>query len=345
MNKKDITGNAAPSGKRIKLADALPLETPLVVQIFDIYACNLACKFCSYGLPKEKRPVLSTKKVMDIRLYKKIIDDMTGFKNKIKLLRFCGAGESLLDKNIVEMIQYGMDKMVAERIELITNGILLTHEMSTAILNTGLSLIRISIYGVSAKTYKEMCCADVDFNKIVDNIRFFHKENIRLGKKTRIYIKSMDCVLNGPEEEAKFIELFGDYCDTYAIEKVRPNVAGIDYSQWIKDETLDSNALAIKLPPISVCPQPFHLITICPDGRVVPCSCESMTGVGNCSEDSIVDIWQGKALRQLQFLMLDGHKSVGGVCEDCNIVQCRPFPEDILDNYAEILKKKYENNI
>ncbi len=341
MTEKNITGRSGPTGARIKLADVIPLDAPLIVQIFDIYACNLSCKFCHYGLPKEKRPKLTTKKLMDLDLYKKIIDEMQGFGKKIKLLRFCGAGESLLDKNIVEMIGYASEKNIAEKIELITNGLLLTPDMSRALIQAGLSQLRVSIYGLSSEKYLDICNTRVDFDEIVNQVRFFYEENKRLGSKTKIYIKTMDCTLDNQNDEKKFVQLFEKYCDIYAIESVVPNVQGIDYSVWLKEGTPNYNALGVILPPIRVCPQPFHLITICPDGRVVPCSNENMIGVGDCNEQTLTEIWKGEKLRQCQYRMLDGSVAYGGVCEKCTIVQCRPFPEDILDNDVERLKKIY----
>lgn len=338
---KDITGRAAPTGARIRLADAVPLQAPLIVQIFNIYVCNLSCWFCHFGLPREKRPKLTTKAVMALGLYKKIIDDMKVFPTRLKLLRFCGAGESLLDRNIVEMVRYAVDSGVAERVELITNGILLTPEMSTALISAGLTQIRISIYGMSSQKYREACGAEVDFDQIVRNVKFFWAEKQRLGGP-RVYVKTMNCVLDGERDAAEFIRLFGDCCDVYAVESVVPNVQGVDYSAWLKDGTPDYNALGVKLPPIQVCPQPYHLLTICPDGRVVPCSNESMAGVGDCNRESLTDIWRGTLLRQCQRKMLDGSVAYGGVCATCSIVQCRPFPEDILDQDAERLKVLFD---
>lgn len=341
MTEKNITGLSAPTGARIKLAEAIPLKTPLIVQIFDIYACNLSCKFCHYGLPKEKRPKLTTKNLMSLNLYKKIINEMQGFEQKIKLLRFCGAGESLLDKNIVEMVRYATEKQVTEKIELITNGLLLTSEMSRELIQAGLTQLRVSIYGLSSEKYLDICGAKVNFDEIVNNVRFFYEENKRCGSKTKIYVKTMNCTLDSPEDEKKFVDLFQKYCDIYAIESVVPNVQGIDYSTWIKEGTPHYNALGVTLPSIQVCPQPFHLITICPDGRVVPCSNETMMGIGDCNTQTITDIWQGDILRRCQYKMLNGSVAFGGVCANCSIVQCRPFPEDILDNDVERLKKLY----
>jgi radical SAM protein with 4Fe4S-binding SPASM domain len=342
MEEKNITGRSAPTGTRIKLADALPLDVPLVVQIFHIYACNLSCRFCHYGLPKAKRPFLTSKKIMDMALFKKCIDDMADFAKKLKLLRFCGTGESLLDKNIVEMVRYAAKRRVADVIELITNATLLTHEVSTALIEAGLSRLRVSIYGVSASTYKELCGADIDFDRILDNVGFFYKENVKLGGKTTVYIKTMDCALKDKEEETRFIELFGDHCDIYSVELVRPNVPGIDYSAWLEEERPAENASGIKLPIINVCPQPFHLLTICPDGRVMPCTCDFMTSMGQCADQSLKNIWLGDTLRRFQRSMLDGSANAGDICKQCSIVQCRPFPEDILDHDVERLKSIYD---
>lgn len=341
MKEKNITGKSAPSGARLKLAEVLPLDTPLVIQIFNIYACNLSCRFCHYGLPREKRPFLTSRPKMDLDHYKKCIDDLTAFKHRIKLLRFCGTGESLLDKNLVEMIRYASHKQVAQSIELITNAVLLTKELSTALIHSGLSRLRVSIYGLSSATYKELCQVEVDFDRIVDNVRFYYEENARFGRKSTVYVKTMDCALRSKEEEARFVELFSNYCDIYSIELVRPNVPGIDYSVWLDEERPAANALGIKLPTISVCPQPFHLLTICPDGRVVPCTCDFMFSVGDTVKQSLSEIWFGETLRRFQHRMLEGNANAGEICAGCSIVQCRPFPEDILDADVERLKKLY----
>ena len=338
MSNKDISNISAPTGQRIKLADAIPLAAPLIVQIFDIYACNLACKFCHYGLEKEKRPQLTTKPIMELALFKKVVDEMTQFPVKIKMLRFCGAGESLLDGNIVEMVRYAAEKQVAEKMELITNAILLTPNMSVDLIEAGLERLRVSIYGLSSKKYREITDRDVDFEELIHNVRFFYEEKQRRNPNIKMYVKTMDCCLEEDGEKEKFIDLFADYCDSYAIETVVPNVQGLDYSMWL-DGVPKHNALGFELPEISICPQPYHLVTICPDGRVVPCTNESMMGVGDCNTQSFIDIWNGPILKECQKQMIGGSKNFGGVCSSCAIVQCRPFPEDILDDDADRLKK------
>jgi len=274
---------------------------------------------------------------MELSLFKKIIDEMTQFPVKVKMLRFCGAGESLLDKNIIEMVRYAAEKRVAEKMELITNGILLTPVMSLKLIEAGLERLRVSIYGLSSEKYMEIADREVDFDELVNNVKFFYTEKEKLNPNIKMYVKTMDCCLESDLEKNRFIELFGNYCDSYAIETIVPNVQGLDYSKWL-DGIPKHNALGFELPDISICPQPYHLVTICPDGRVVPCSNESMMGIGDCNNESFVDIWNGRLLKGCQIKMLDGAKNFGGVCGTCAIVQCRPFPEDILDNDIDKLK-------
>jgi MoaA/NifB/PqqE/SkfB family radical SAM enzyme len=338
---KNITGIQSPTGSRNILANILPLDTPLVVEIFSIYACNLSCKFCHYGLEKEKRPLISTKKVMDPGLYKKCILDLASFKHKIKLLRFCSTGEPLLDKNIIDMVDYAAKNHVAEEIEIITNGLLLTPELSQKLIDAGVTRLRVSIYGVNSDMYQEMCGKKINFNQLVGYVRSFFDLKTKSGKKIILYVKTMDCTLKDEQEKEQFIEIFKDICDNYAVEQVIPQIPGIDYSPWIEKDRPNTNTMGFILPSINVCPQPFYLFSINPDGMVIPCCASYNRPIGNANRESLYEIWHGSVLRRFQRTMLDGVARAGDICAKCNIGQNRPFPEDILDNDTERLKMLY----
>jgi MoaA/NifB/PqqE/SkfB family radical SAM enzyme len=334
---KNCTG-LSPTGNRAILADILPLDTPLVVQVFSIYSCNLACCFCHYGLEKEKRPFIAKNRRMDFNLYKKCIDDLATFNHKIKLLRFCSEGEPLLDKNIVRMIEYASEKKVAENIEVLSNGLLLTGRMSRDLIAAGITRLRISIYGVNSQMYRKMCGKEIDFDTLVENIRTFYHLKKESGKKISLYVKTMNCTLADEKEQEQFVSIFRDICDTYAIEQVMPNIPGIDYSRWIKEGHPNTNTMGYVLPSVKVCPQPFYLLTINPDGMIIPCVVSYNSPIGDATKASIKEIWNGP-VREFQTLMLDGIPQAGKICAACTIGRNRPFPEDLLDDDAERLKK------
>lgn len=339
MKAKDISGQA-PGGKRKKLAAVLPLDTPFVVQIFPIYACNFKCRYCIFQYDKKKRGFISDKVVMDLDLYKKCVDDMAGFPNKIKTLRFVGIGEPLLHPQIAAMVRYTAKKDVAKTIEIITNGSLLTPKMSKALIAAGLTRLVVSLQGTSQEKYKQVSQVDIDFKKFVENLAYFYHHKGRV----QVYIKIIDCALEDKEDEKRFYEIFGDLCDTIAIEHTVPIHSGVDYDQILKDKKMALTQFSLPAREVKICPQPFFTMQINPDGKVVPCfSFEYPAILGDCRYQSVVAIWKGKKFQQFRRKMLSGRKNVSPICAHCDLITHRLFPEDILtDDDAKRLKKFYE---
>jgi MoaA/NifB/PqqE/SkfB family radical SAM enzyme len=173
MKAEKIDGNSV-GGKRTKLADVLPLDTPFLVQIFPAYACDFSCNYCIHSLPTEKRGFIANKSIMDFDFYKKCINDLKEFPQKIKMLRFAATGEPLLHPKIAEMVKYAKEKDVANSLDIVTNASLLTKELSDKLIDAGLDWLRISVQGLSSDKYKEVCGVEIDFNNFVESIRYFY---------------------------------------------------------------------------------------------------------------------------------------------------------------------------
>lgn len=337
MKAKNISGQA-PGGKRTILTKALPLNTPLVVQVFPIYACNFTCKYCTFSIPKNKRGFISDKIMMDFDLFKKCLDELALFPNKVKTLRFVGMGEPLLHPKIAEMVEYAVAKDVANKVEILTNGSLLTPKLSRALISAGLSRLVISIQGTTAKKYQEISKVNIDFEKFIKNIKYFfdHKK-----RKTEMHIKIVDIALDNKEDKKRFYKIFGDICDTIGIEHASPIFPGVKYNKALKDSLFTQ--FGLKVSKVQVCPQPFFTLQINPDGKVVPCYSVTYPAIlGDCNQQTLLEIWNGDQYRQFRRKMLDGAKNVCELCANCNIIKHRLFPEDVLDNDAERLKKFYE---
>ncbi|MDD5584508.1 MAG: radical SAM protein [Candidatus Omnitrophica bacterium] len=338
MKAKDISGKA-PGGKREMLAKVLPLDTPFVVQIFPVYACNFTCKYCIFSIDKTKRGFISDKEVMDFVLYKKCIDDIAMFSHKVKVLRIVGIGEPLLHKNIAEMVKYAVSKNTAHIVEIITNASLLTPGVSDSLVSAGLSRLVVSIQGTTKGKYRDMCGINIDFEKFVKNLRYFfeHKGN------THVYVKIVDYALDGKDDEDKFYKIFGDMCDTIAVEHVVPIHSGVDYATMLKNNTISLTQFGLPVSEVQICPQPFFTLQINPDGKVVPCySFEYPKIMGDCNVQSVREIWNGTQFQQFRRTMLEGTKNAAAVCAQCSIIKYRLFPEDVLNNDTPRLKKLYE---
>ncbi|MBN1824450.1 MAG: radical SAM protein [Endomicrobiales bacterium] len=336
MKAKIISGQS-PGGKREKLADRIPLDTPFVVQIFPVYACNFKCGYCIFSIEKSKRHFISDTTSMDIELYKKSIDEMAGFKEKIKVLRIVGKGEPLLHKNIVQMVEYAVSKGVANKVEILTNAALLTPEMSDSLISAGLNRLVVSVQGTSKEKYRKVCGVEIDFEKFIENIKYFYERK----KGTEVYVKIVDTALENKEDEKKFYDIYGDICDTMAVEYTVPIHAGIEYGSDVKEKKVTQFGMPVS--EVSVCPQPFFTMQINPDGKVVPCySFEYPRIIGDVNKQSAREIWNGAEFVKFRKDMLDGIKKAGKTCENCEIIKYRLFPEDDLRNDMDRIKRHYK---
>jgi len=332
-----ISGNA-PGGARTRLADVLPLKTPFVVQIFPIYACNFTCEYCFHAVPRNERGFVSEWPVMKLDLYKKCIDELALFEDQLKVLRFVGMGEPLLHKNIAEMVAIAVSRKVAQRVELLTNGSLLTRKMSDALIDAGLSRMVISLQGISREKYRRISKVDIDFDQFVKNIEYFYTNK----KNTHVYIKIVDYALDETDTQDKFYAIFGDICDSIAVENAVPIMPGVDYDKVLSNSDKNATQFGLPLSDIQVCPQAFFTMQVNPDGKVVPCYQITYPGImGDLNHQTMQEIWNGEAYRAFRRAMLDGRRQVNDICAQCNFIQYRLFPEDDLQAAAERLKGVY----
>ena len=323
----------APGGARTILHEVLPLDTPYVIQIFPIYCCNFKCNYCIFSIPQDKRGFISNERVMPFKLFTKVIDDMTQFPQKIRTLRFVGIGEPLLHPYLPDMVKYVADKKVANTIEILTNGFRMMPDMSSKLLDAGLTRLVISIQGTSAAKYKKTCGISIDFDMFVSNIEYFYRTK---NPAAHLYIKIVDTALEGPKDVDAFYDIFGSICDTISIEHTVPIHKGVNSTEAIKS---DVTQFGVAVTDVKICPQSFFHLQINPDGNVVPCySWDYPVILGNCNNQSLLDIWHSETLKNFRMSLFDCSYRH---CLECNMIKYRMFPEDKLDGHIEQLKSKY----
>jgi len=338
MKAINVNGQA-PGGTRTRLAEVLPLDTPYVVQIFPIYACNFRCSYCVFSTEMEQRSFISDKVVMEMALYEKCIDGFLQFPKKLKTLRFVGMGEPLLHKGIADMVAFATQRGVAERTEILTNASLLTPVMSDALISAGLTRLSISLQGMSALKYKEVCGADIDFDELVHNIQYFYEHK----GHGQLYVKVIDCALDGEDEEAAFYARFGNICDLISVEHAGPIFPFVDYKDVLKGTERSLTQFGREPVESKICPQPFFTFQINPDGKVVPCySIVYPEILGDCNTESVLDIWNGEAFQAFRRSMLLKGKDCCTVCRECEINAHRCFEEDSLDADAQRLLRLFD---
>lgn len=320
--------------KRNKLQDVIPLSTPYSVMIEPSNLCNFKCKFCA--------PQVSTKKQnyrkinMELELFKKIIDDICVFDTKLKQLKLGGFGEPLINPMLTEMINYAKEKDVAEIIEVVTNGSLLTEQLSDKLINSGIDRILISIEALNSQGYKEISKVDIDMNEMIENIRYLYEHK----KKCEIYIKTIDISIKNDEDKKLFYDMFGDICDKIFIEKIIPVWPGFEMN-IDKDFKNDLKGRYGKdLNKVKICPYIFYSLLINSDGQIIACCSdwERKLILGDIKDETLVNVWNSDKYKTFWKDMLYGNKNKYEMCRKCE--QPQYVCNDNIDEYAEEILRR-----
>jgi radical SAM protein with 4Fe4S-binding SPASM domain len=325
---------------RVKLADVIPIKTPFTFNIFPTNACNFRCNYCAQSLGAEnlKSEYHFTYETMTLKTLELAVNKMIKFPKKFKLVSMMGHGEPLLNKDLPEMIRCVYEAGVAERIEIITNGSLLTPQLSEKLIDAGLSAIRISLQGLSSQKYQEISKAKLDFKEFIENIRYFYS----IKRQCKVFVKVVDTALEDGEEE-RFYQIFGNISDRMYVEKVKPVYSGVEYKEKVDEILIDryGNVHKKRL----VCPLTFFMLSMWPNGDIVPCDAIYKPVVlGNVYQDDLISMWNNEKLRAFQTMHLKKEKDCHKECKKCCAPDDVSHPLDVLDDMASsILTNFYRN--
>ena len=127
--------------------------------------CNLACTMCF-----RKTWIDEPFDDMQWDVFKNALDTMP---SGVETVFFGGMGEPLFHKDILEMIQYAASKNC--RVELLTNGTLLSNEMSARLLDAGLNKLWVSVDSFEPEGYENIR-QNSSFKLIKNNIAKYNNE-------------------------------------------------------------------------------------------------------------------------------------------------------------------------
>ena len=286
----------------------MQLDRPEKVYIETTNICNLRCSLC---FQSENNGMLRKKGMMDLELYKYIINEVRSLGSKIALHL---AGEPFLHPRLFEFIRYARKNGVNTKVS--TNGLFLDTN-NFEILDTDLSELEISFMGVSKQDYIDVRHYD-GFNKLLGLVDVIGSEKSKRAP-------AMDLIVSGimtKQNQAQCVDFYDKVSNIHGVDKVLLksvwNWTGsinvlkkrlVDYNRTdtlklIFDnkekaykkqiENLNENYLA--------CVNPFVSIAICWDGVVVPCcmDIDKRYPLGNIRDKSLIDIWNGSEMNEIR---------------------------------------------
>lgn len=329
---------------RKKLADIIPLSHPFTVYIEQTRYCNFKCFYCIHStrdveggeFEKLGYPV----KHMEFEMYQEMIKQLSEFPKGIKRIVFSGLGEPLMNPRLPEMVRIAVEARIADRVEIITNGVLLVPEISDKLIEAGITNINISVQGISAEQYEETCGVKINFDTFIRNLTYLYEKR----GNTQIYIKAIDATLKNKAEEEAFFEIFGKISDRIYIEHLIVMQQEMDVLKNIVDgnknfynEDFDINR--------QVCAQSFYFLQIGCDFHTFPCPNPGLSktlSMGNARESTLIEIWNGPKRKQLLRTMLKFDRKSIPVCKDCTTFNCINNPLENLDEDAQNLIHLFE---
>ena len=297
------------SMNRTKLEEVIPLDTPYSMLLDISSVCNFHCKFCPHTDETVRKNLHQG--FMETKLAKKCIDDLTRFNHRLKALHFYDFGESLLHRDLAEIVRYAAERDVSETYKMTTNASLLTRQCADSLIAAGLTDFNISLYGLSSEDYQQFCGVDMDFETFVKQIEYLYS----IRGNARIIVKITDAVLSSPEKEQMFYDIFDPICDVIAVEHASTIWYDFDCDVIDGNESLYKTGVQKK----EVCPYPFWAMTVHSDGLVSPCCHDYMRHmpVGNAYQESLPDIWNGEKFKQFRLNMLREGVSSIQHCDTC----------------------------
>jgi radical SAM protein with 4Fe4S-binding SPASM domain len=272
---------------RISLADAAPLAAPLTVYIEPTNRCNLACTFCPQSLD-EYEDKAGKRQDMSIGLYEKLISEIDGLGiTSLKLYFF---GEPFLHPYIGLMMRLATN--VCDRVELTTNGLILTAKNCQAILDAGVHYLRVSVYPEARPAL------------VARNVALLAQMREEQGKSLPVICAKVFSL----KEKHQIEVLYAGIVEEIMIDGL--HTIASEFVQISQQGTASHVA----------CPYPFYNLVVKSNGDVVPCcvAWEDSLIVGNANHQTLAEIWAGEPLARIHRLHLEGRRGELAACAKCD---------------------------
>lgn len=322
--------------QRVALQEVIPLETPFLLYVDPSSTCNFRCQFCPTGHKDLIQASQYKRSFLGLDLFEKLLRDLEAFPQPLKVMRMNKIGEPLLNKKLPDMIALAKQSGRVQYIDLATNAALFTPELLTRMVTAGLDRLNISLEGMSREQYAEHAGVKIDFDQLVENIRWLYDHR----GDCEVTIKIPGNYLSS-EDRQKFFDTFGDYCDRIFVEELSPIWPEFDVEQRAGVKVQNSEGQYRQtLQDKDVCTYIFYAMAVNADGTVSACcpDWDQKLVVGDLRQESLRDIWNSSSMHELRRLHLLGRRRDNPVCRGCGHVKHAQV--DNIDMYREALLEK-----
>jgi radical SAM protein with 4Fe4S-binding SPASM domain len=322
--------------KRTDFKAAIPLEIPLILIIETTNICNLKCRFCPTTIPSHGQYVHAAPRTMSFEEFKFVADMAKCEFQQVKTLQLYNFGEPLICKDICKMIKYAKKIELGKEIRIFTNGALLTPklslELADAFSGKGNAIIQFSIEHISDNGYKEVCNANVSYDKLLANISYFYT-NLNHDNAYVVCKLINDAVT--AEDAEKFKKDFAKCGDDIHVEQLEDKTEKPMRKTGDGITTYDGHKSYVK----KVCINPFYILSVQSDLTVKACTADifRLNTIGDLHNETLKEIWNSEKLFNLRKQHLLG--KTNEICSYCTYFQ---HQIDDIDDAAEKILYRLE---
>jgi len=267
--------------------------------------CNANCIMCGIDFKKKAKQTISD------ALFKKVINEISDYKDHVEKVMLYLDGEPLLDKCLVERIQYTKKKGI-KIVNIASNASKLDQETSKNLINAGLDEIYITIDSTKKEVYEKIR-RGLNFDTVKENVLNFINIRNQLNNKLKIRIQMIKQPLN--LEEA---DLFQNYWlerlglnDQVVIQKSHNWASKVEVMKYGDESDVNT------IPCIAL----WGTFVMHVDGEVPLCCMDSKTTIkiGDINKNSIKDIWKGRKIDAIRNKHLKNERADIPLCNGCTL--------------------------
>lgn len=267
------------------------IDFPNIIQIETNILCNDNCDFCP------QRDAVRETKIMPDEYWRKIVDETRG---RGIIYRPFMVNEPLTDKRLPLIIRYIKEDKTA-KVELNSNGGLLTEEWGIKLIEEGVDIIRFSVDGFSQDTYRKSGRGD-DYGQVFKNINGFIELKRKMKSDVIIIVRMIDMDVNKFEQK-DFLEYWGQSTDKSVI-------VPLYRWPWTGQEK----------PVLKPCPKIREEMFFTTDGTAVLCCWDNLKKgvIGNINKSTVSEIWNGQLNQKYRSLLNKGRRDEILLCSKCD---------------------------
>lgn len=311
-------------------------EFPSQIIVDATQFCNLACVHCPH--PNFIKTDAYSGTHLDLDLHKKLIDEVaTNGLGICQYVRYTANGETLIHPKFDTMIEYA-GRYAKTKINVTTNGVLLTEKKAKKLLDAGVNVFDISLDAYSDETY-----AKVRIKGDLGVVRANVLNLIRLIKEGNYNAKLVVSFVEQPlntYEIKQFEDFWNDAGADYVVIRRLHSAGGA--KDGIKSKMEEGSKDVTRKP----CLYPWERLTITPEGDLSFCPTDwvNKSHFIHFSKTTIKDAWQSDFMNKLRDAHLSNNYDGYDFCKQCPDWVHTRWPDEGR-SYANIMKELVPNDL